>query len=118
MGKTHYTAVLYYYLFLFPESPVPCFLSDSNGSNKLCLNSRPLLLRALNKLFNFSWPIFHFLPGVPRAKSSVLISAPGVYIGFILWKRSPEWPKATNVLGCYSGILFYFFNRDHVLNRL
>ena len=32
MGKTHYTAVLYY-LFLFPESPVPCLtLMDQKSS--------------------------------------------------------------------------------------
>ena len=75
MGKTPYTAVLYYF------SRVPSSLFDSNGSKNLCLNSRSLLLRALNKLFNFILPIFHFVPGVSRAKSSVVISAGEVLSG-------------------------------------
>ena len=78
MGKTHYTAVLYYYKRTV-ESPVPCLtLMDQK---KLCLNSRSLLLRALNKLLNFILPIFHFLPGVSRAKSSVVVSAGEVLSG-------------------------------------
>ena len=28
----------------------------------------------------------------------ILITTSGFYLGFIIWGRSPEWPKATSLL--------------------
>ena len=30
---------------------------------------------------------------------------PGFYLGFIVWGRGPEWPKATSFLGGSGGML-------------
>ena len=98
----------------------------------------------------YATPIIHFIC-LSRFCISIVFNfsldgCPGFYLGFIVWGRSPEWPKATSFLGgsggtlpwkffemnmrwdaiwcilrpnfekCYSGILF--FSRDHVLPML
>ena len=42
----------------------------------------------------------------------------GFYLGFIIWWRSPEWPKATSFLGGSGGILpRKIFENEYALRR-
>ena len=42
----------------------------------------------------------------------------GFYLGFIIWRRNPEWPKATSFLGGSRGMLpRTFFENEYALRR-